>query len=252
MLSLTSMTSASNLDSTPRLFVPNALIAGAPVPLATGQAHYLGRVMRRGAGDPIRLFNGRDGEWLARIATIGRNDAACLPEHQLRRQAAEPDLWLAFAVLKREASELVVEKATELGVARICPVITDRTNVPRINAERWRAIATEAAEQCERLSVPDIAEPVSLAALLRDWPPARPLFAALERYGGASLPPHPGAGLLIGPEGGFAALEVELLRRHPFVLGVGLGPRILRAETAAIVGLVLLQSGALLQSRDGG
>ena len=237
----------SNADTTPRLFLPDDLAADQPVALPDAQAHYLGRVMRMGPGDRLRLFNGRDGEWLARLDSVGRKQAICVPESQLRPQAPETDLWLAFAPLKREATELVVEKATELGVARLCPVFTERTNTSRINAERWRAIATEAAEQCERLSVPDIAEPVRLPALLASWPAARPLAAAIERQPHAMLRPlGPSAGLLIGPEGGFASLEVELLRRHPFVVAAGLGPRILRAETAAIVGL------ALLQSRDGG
>ncbi len=237
----------SNPETTPRLFVPDALAAGQPVALAPAQAHYLSRVMRRQHNDPVRLFNGRDGEWLARLHAIGRNNAESVPQTQLRPQRAEPDIWLVFAPLKREATELVVEKATELGVGRLLPVFTERTNASRINAERWRAIATEAAEQCERLSVPDVAEPVRLPALLAAWPPARLLVAAIERQGGARIQPVAGpTALLIGPEGGFAALEVELLRRHPFVSMAGLGPRILRAETAAIVGL------ALLQSRDDG
>ena len=237
----------SNADTTPRLFLPDDLAADVAVTLSDAQAHYLGRVMRMGPGEQLRLFNGRDGEWLARLDSIGRKQAVCLPETQLRPQAGDADIWLAFAPLKREATELVVEKATELGVSRLCPVFTDRTNTGRINAERWRAIAIEAAEQCERLSIPDIAEPVRLPALLANWPTDRPLAAAIERQPHAMLRPlGPSAGLLIGPEGGFASLEVELLRRHPFVVAVGLGPRILRAETAAIVGL------ALLQSRDGG
>ena len=213
-----------------------------------------------GCTPPPNCFPRPDLTSTSDLADAGPNDAGALDGAPPDSATCppEPDLWLVFAVLKRDASELVVEKATELGVARICPVITERTNIPRINAERWRAIATEAAEQCERLSVPAIADPVSLPTLLRDWPPERPLFAALERRDAAFPLAPPSVGLLIGPEGGFAEMEVELLRRHPFVEGVGLGPRILRAETAAIVGLallqsgVLLQAGALLQSRDGG
>jgi 16S rRNA (uracil1498-N3)-methyltransferase len=237
----------SNPDHLPRLFVADDLVIGTPISLPAAQTHYLTRVMRRGMGDAVRLFNGRDGEMLGRLTGVTRNAALCLPDTQLRAQDPEPDLWLAFAPLKREATELVVEKATELGVSRLIPVLTDRCNSPRMNAERWRAIATEAAEQSERLSLPSVAEPVRLPALLASWPAERPLIAAVERSGASLITAPPGpAGLLIGPEGGFAPDELEFMRRHPFVIAASLGPRILRAETAAIVGL------ALLQARNGG
>ncbi len=237
----------SNPAHLPRLFVADDLAIGAPISLPAAQTHYLTRVMRRGVGDGLRLFNGRDGEMLAQLTEISRNAAICRPETLLRSQEAEPDLWLAFAPLKREATELVVEKATELGASRLIPVLTARCNTQRINPERWRAIAMEAAEQSERMSLPSIAEPVKLPALLAAWPADRPLIAAIERTSASPITAPVGpAGLLIGPEGGFAPDELEFMRRHPFLVSASLGPRILRAETAAIVGL------ALLQARNGG
>ena len=226
-----------------RLHVASPLSEGAELDATPGQAHYVGTVMRRAAGETLRLFNGADGEWQARIVALKRDRARLAVERMLRPQAAEPDLWLAFAVLKRDATDLVVQKATELGAAALLPVLTARTNAARVNEERLAAIATEAAEQCERLTVPRIAAPRRLADLLAGWPADRPLFAALERAKAPPLASHQGpAGLLVGPEGGFAPGELDELARHAFVKGVSLGPRILRAETAAIVGLVLLQA----------
>ncbi len=166
-------------------------------------------------------------------------------ERQTRPQALEPDLWLVFAPLKRDATDLVVEKATELGASAILPVFTERTNTARLNLDRLRAIATEAAEQCERLTLPRMADPQRLTDLLATWPTDRTLHAALER---AEAPPPRGtdspAALLIGPEGGFTTTEATMLRRLPFIRPVSLGPRILRAETAAIAGLALLLAPA--------
>lgn len=227
-----------------RLFVEDALGEGVRVVPTPAQAHYLGGVMRRGVGDAVVLFNGRDGEWAARIEAIRRERAVLAVGALLRGQAAGPDLWLAFAVLKRDATDLVVQKATELGVSRIVPVMTERTQGGRMNLERLRAIAVEAAEQSERLDVPELVAPLRLAELLGGWPAGRGLVVALERGGGAAITPmHGPSALLVGPEGGFAPREVELLRRTPFLQAVHLGPRILRAETAAIVGLALLQAG---------
>lgn len=230
-----------------RLFVPDDLRAGAAVALRAGQAHYLGAVMRRAAGDEVRLFNGRDGEWTARLEGIRKDKAGVTVLGQVRPQSAEPDVWLAFAPLKRDATDLVVEKATELGAAVIIPVMTERTNAARVNVERLRTIATEAAEQCERLTVPDVRAPVTLEALMTSWPADRALFVAMER---AEAPALPGAavgagprGLLVGPEGGFSGLDRALVMSCAAVRPVSLGPRILRAETAAIVGLALLQAG---------
>ncbi len=147
--------------------------------------------MRRGPGDRVLLFNGRDGEFSARIETIRRDRASLRVEHRTRMQAAEPDLWLAFALLKRDATDLVVQKATELGVAALLPVITERGNTHRINADRLAAIAIEAAEQSERLTVPELRAPQSLAALLFGWPPERRLFAAIERSGAPRMRADP-------------------------------------------------------------
>lgn len=230
-----------DLHTAPRIFVPDALAPGGGVALAPGQAHHLGGVLRLGPGAMVRLFNGRDGEFAGRIAAMKRERGEVEIGGKLRDQVPEPDLWLIFAPLKRDATDLVVEKATELGVSRILPVLTERTVAARVNPGRLAAIAQGAAEQCERLTVPEIAEPAKLPALLTGWPEGRMLAAALERAD-AAAPPRGVAScaLLVGPEGGFAPLEVDLLRRHSFVKAVGLGPRILRAETAAIVGLALL------------
>lgn len=230
-----------------RLYVDAPLFEGAEISASANQAHYLGSVMRRAAGDPVYLFNGVDGEWLARIAMIRKDRAGFTAERQQRALEPEPDLWLAFALLKRDATDLVAEKATELGASAILPIMTERTNAARANIDRLRTIATEAAEQCERLTVPTIAEPVRLFDLLGGWPVARPLVAAIERSD--SQPPprfrsDQPCGLLIGPEGGFTPAELDVLRATPFVVKASLGPRVLRAETAAIVGLALIQARA--------
>ena len=224
-----------------RLFVDAPLARSDIVPLSRGQAHYLARVMRRAVGDPVILFNGRDGEWAARIVALGRDRADVELASQTRAQAPDSDVWLLFAPLKRDATELVVEKATELGASAIRPVLTARTNFPRLNLDRLRAIATEAAEQCERLTVPDIAVPVPLHEALAAWPAGRKLIAAMEREPapGIARPAGPAA-LLVGPEGGLTPAELDVLRRTAFIVPGSLGPRILRAETAAIAGLALL------------
>ena len=230
-----------------RLFVAAPLHAGAEIAATAAQAHYLGGVMRRAVGAGVTLFNGADGEWFSRIATLGRGSARLIAEHLLRPQSKEPDLWLVFAPLKRDATDLVVQKATELGAAALLPVLTERGIAGRLNERRLAAIATEAAEQCERLTVPRIDPALRLADLLATWPTGRTLVAAVERAEAPPIRPANGpAALLIGPEGGFTAAELDVLRGYPFVHPVTLGPRILRAETAAIVGL------ALLQARSGG
>jgi 16S rRNA (uracil1498-N3)-methyltransferase len=226
-----------------RLFVRAPLAAGAEIEATAAQAHYLGSVMRRAAGDTLGLFNGADGEWDATIALLHRARGRFIVSAQRRPQAPEPDLWLVFAPLKRDATDLVAQKATELGASALLPVQTERTNAARINPGRLAAIVTEAAEQCERLTVPRIAPLVPLGAVLADWPQRRRLVAALERLAAPPVRPLAGpAALLVGPEGGFSPAELDALRRHPLVIGASLGPRVLRAETAAIVGLALLQA----------
>ena len=223
-----------------RLWTGAALAPGAEVMATEAQAHYLTAVMRRGPGDEVALFNGRDGVWLARITGTGRRHVAMAPHTRLAPQAPEPDLWLVFAPLKRDATDLVVRQATELGVSALVPVMTERTNTARVNLDRLAAIAVEAAEQSERLSVPAIRAPVPLAALLADWPVDRPLAAAIERSGPAGMPDA--RALLVGPEGGFAPREVDALRGARFVVPLCLGPLVLRAETACVAGLALLQA----------
>ncbi|HEY1931722.1 MAG TPA: 16S rRNA (uracil(1498)-N(3))-methyltransferase [Acetobacteraceae bacterium] len=231
------------MTTIPRLFVTAPLTLGARVAGSGMQAHYLGRVVRRDAGSLVHLFNGRDGEWAARIATLRRGEAEFTVESQLRPQAPEADIWLAFALLKRDATDLVIQKATELGAAALLPVITEHTNTGRLNDSRLAAIAIEAAEQCERLTIPALHPATKLADLLATWPAERRLFSAIEREAAPHLrPAQSPAALLIGPEGGFTPAEVEALRRHPLVTPVSLGPRILRAETACLAGLALLQA----------
>ena len=226
-----------------RLYVESALSPGAVVEASEAQAHYLGGVMRRAVGDIVHLFNGTDGEWAGRIATLARGKCMFAVETPGRSQAEEPGPWLVFSVLKRDTTDLVVQKATELGVSALLPVFTERTNAARVNLDRLRAIATEAAEQSERLTVPDIRPAGQLHDILRDWPSDRALLVALERAGAQPLGRAEGAsGLLIGPEGGFGPRDRTVLDRCRFVRPVSLGPRILRAETAAIAGLALLQS----------
>jgi 16S rRNA (uracil1498-N3)-methyltransferase len=226
-----------------RLYVEAALAAGNEIAATEGQARYLGSVMRRVVGDPVRVFNGSDGEWAGRIVALSRGKAMLAVETMVRPQAPDGDLWLMFAVLKRDSTDMVVQKATELGVAVLLPVFTERTNAGRINLDRLRAIAAEAAEQSERLTVPVVHAARLLPDILTQWPTNRALFVALERAAVRKLTPvvEP-AGLLIGPEGGFGPRDHAVMERFPFLHTVSLGPRILRAETAAIVGLALLQS----------
>lgn len=232
--------------STPRLHLDQDLAAGAEVPASPAQAHYLGSVMRKAPGDAVTLFNARDGEWAARITHLRKDRCTLLPEARLRPPAPEPDIRLLVAALKREAMEWVVEKATELGASLIQPVFTRRSVVDRVNTARLAAIAEQAAEQCERLGLPRIADPAPLHLVLDAWDGA-PLLVAAERR---DSPPIAVAaaglaapiGWCVGPEGGFERAELDDLLRRAFVSPAALGPRILRAETAAVGGLAILQA----------
>ncbi|KIL98115.1 Ribosomal RNA small subunit methyltransferase E [Paramagnetospirillum magnetotacticum MS-1] len=231
-----------------RLFVDAPLSEGVAVALTRDQTHYLASVMRAELGEMVLLFNGTDGEWAARIAALPKAGAALVPERQTRPQAPEPDLWLLAAPLKKDRTDLVVEKAAELGVSLLMPVFTRRTNAGRVNTDRLRAHLIEAAEQCERLSVPQLSEPCPLDKVLADWPTDRILLFLDE--GGSGIPlahvlngmPGEKLALLVGPEGGFDAEERRLIGSKSFARAVGLGPRILRAETAAIAALAVVQA----------
>ncbi len=228
-------------DTSIRLFVEAQLRADAILPVTEAQAHYLAKVMRLEAGDTLRVFNGRDGEWRALVAHVGKKEVRLQITEPTRPQAPAPDCWLCFALLKRTKTDLVVEKATELGVSALQPVITARTQGDHVNLDRLRAIAIEAAEQCERLAVPEIRPPLKLAQLITAWPQGRALYVADERRTAKLLRFSAApAALLVGPEGGFTEAELEGIGAHPLVTRVSLGARILRAETAAIAGLALL------------
>lgn len=234
-----------------RLYVEADLSAGAEVPLDPAQAHYLRNVMRRVPGDAVRLFNGRHGEWQATIAALGKGKGSAKAEAQMRAQAGEPDLWLLAAPIKRTAIDFVAAKATELGVSAMQPVFTRRTAVTRVNAERMRANVIEAAEQCERLTVPEVRAAVPLAKVLDAWPRGRRLLFCDETRDGRPIAaalaamratmPEPWA-VLIGPEGGFAPEELARIRAMPGVVPVSLGARLLRADTAAVAALAVWQA----------
>ncbi len=227
-----------------RLFVETPLESGASRMLVGPQAHYLANVMRLGPGDGLRLFDGLAGEFEAVVEHVSRREVRLQVGAGLRAPEAEPDCWLCFALLKRQKTDLVVEKATELGIAVIQPVITARTQADHVNLARLRVIAVEAAEQCERLSVPEIRAPVTLGQLMQGWPQRR-LYVADERRAAplAGALHGPGA-LLVGPEGGFTDTELDGIGNAPLVTRVSLGRRILRAETAAIAGLALMLAAA--------
>jgi 16S rRNA (uracil1498-N3)-methyltransferase len=232
--------------SLPRLFVDETLSKGAALTLEGAQANYLANVLRLASSDQVKLFDDGTGEWLAEIAEAGRKRVTLAVTRHLRPREPVPDLWLLFAPIKRGRIDWLVEKATELGAARIVPVLTRRTVVERLNLERLRAHAIEAAEQCERTALPELAEPVKLATLLRDWPAGRVLYFADENGGEpllAAATPRPAA-ILIGPEGGFTEEERAAIRAVPEAKPVSLGPRILRADTAAVAALALWMAAA--------
>ena len=233
-----------------RLYIDGDLAEGVPVAASADQAHYLGRVMRLGPGDAVNLFNGRDGEWRAVVERIDKRSADLLPETQTRPQLEAQGPWLVFAPVKKTGTDFIVQKATELGVSRLIPVATANTQTGRTNTDRLTATAVEAAEQCERLSVPEVSDMQSLDVFLGAWPDDRRLFILDETGGGVPLAQAladanaGAAGFLTGPEGGFTAPELDRFAKLSFVTRITLGPRILRAETAALAALAVAQAVA--------
>lgn len=242
-----------------RLYVAHDLSTGGKILLEGNQGHYLVNVMRLKAADHILLFNGRQGEWLAEITKIGKGRAAVVVEEIVMTQKPEPDLWYLFAPIKKARLDYMVQKATELGVSLIRPVLTARTNLDRLKEDKIRLNAIEAAEQCERFTVPTVEPMIKLAALLKDWPEDRlmmfcdeegeddqntfPVGRAMDEVAAWQDRPQKWA-ILIGPEGGFTPDERRLIRGNANVVPVTLGPRILRADTAAIAAIALWQSYA--------
>ena len=229
-----------------RLFIDHPLTAGQPVPLTGDQAHYLSGVMRLTQGQVIEVFNGRDGAWSARIAAATKRGGSLDVLDQTAPQRNPPDLWLLFAPIKKARTDFIVEKAAEMGAARILPVQTDHTNAERIRQDRLQAHAVEAAEQCGGTFVPPVAELAPLSRLLDGWDATRRILWADEALAGpaqtlAGLPSGPWA-ILIGPEGGFSEAERSRLSALPYVSRISLGPRILRADTAAVAALALWQA----------
>ncbi|MBI1359510.1 MAG: 16S rRNA (uracil(1498)-N(3))-methyltransferase [Alphaproteobacteria bacterium] len=234
------------MSATPRLFVEADLAAGGTAELSSDQAHYLGRVMRLGPGDAVKLFNGRDGEFECRLDQVGKSAAVVQVIRQTRPQVTTPDIWLLFAPLKKTRTDFVVEKATELGVRVIWPVLTERCEAQAVRTDRLSRIAIEAAEQTERMGVPEVRRELKLVDVVANWKPERTLLFC-DEMGEAPLLSDAVAGaasaaILIGPEGGFSPDERKLIRNGPGVRPATLGPRILRAETAAVAALTLWQA----------
>ncbi|MCW9035996.1 MAG: 16S rRNA (uracil(1498)-N(3))-methyltransferase [Rhodospirillales bacterium] len=230
-----------------RLFVESPLGDGLCPDLTPGQAHYLRNVMRMEPGNAVITFNGKDGEWLAEVATLGKKNGSLKLINSIRPQGPEPDIWLLFAPIKKTRIDFLVEKATELGVSSLHPVITKRTIVSRVNLERMKANVLEASEQCERLTLPTLVEPQPLAQTIASWSAERTLYVLDETGNGKTiqqtiLDAKGPAALLIGPEGGFAPEELQALLEKPFVTSISLGPRILRADTAAVAALACWQA----------
>ena len=229
-----------------RLFIDHPLAEGQGIALNADQAHYLSSVMRQEAGGEVLVFNGRDGEWLARIARLAKRNGDLLALRQTVPQLDPPDLWLVFAPIKKARTDFIVEKAAEMGAARILPVQTEHTNSERIRQDRLQAHAVEAAEQCGGTFVPEVGELLALSRLLDGWDPARRILWADEALAGPAetlrgLPRGPWA-ILIGLEGGWSESERRRLSAMDCVTRVSLGPRILRADTAAVASLALWQA----------
>jgi 16S rRNA (uracil1498-N3)-methyltransferase len=243
------MSSIASARPVTRLYIPEPLAAGALVPLADENVHRLRNVLRLAAGATIAAFNEREGEWLCQIDRLRRSHGTLKVIEQRRSPEPGPDVWLVFAPIKRARLEWLVEKATELGVAALVPVMTARTQSERVNRERLRVIAVAASEQSERISLPEIRPEVPLIRLLVDWPADRRLILCDESGAGEpmaeALAGSEGttpAAVFVGPEGGFAETELDALGKLSIVTRVGLGPRILRTETAALAALAVYQA----------
>ena len=238
------------INSNVRLYVDQPFASGAAVPLEEGQVHYLAHVMRVKLGDSVAVFNGRDGEWVATVSDLSKRSCTLRLEGRFSPQVGVPDLWLCFAPVKRARLDFLVQKATELGVSEIRPVMTRRTVVARVNLDRLRSNVIEAAEQTGRLSVPEIFAPHTLEDLLAHWSDDRALYFCDEESPSdaesaitvLTKDASAKAAILIGPEGGFDPAERDALRAHSFVRPLSLGPRIMRADTAAIAALSLWQA----------
>jgi 16S rRNA (uracil1498-N3)-methyltransferase len=224
--------------------VDQPLSTGLALTLDGAPANYLGNVLRLGPGARVKLFDDRAGEWLAEIAEAGKRRITLTVAQHLRPREPVPDLWLLFAPIKRGRIDWLVEKATELGVARLVPVLTRRTVVDRLNLDRLRAHIVEAAEQCERTALTELAEPQKLETLLAGWPAGRVLYFADEAGGGPLRPSPEPAAILVGPEGGFTEDERAAIRGLRQARPIGLGPRILRADTAALAAVALWMGAA--------
>jgi 16S rRNA (uracil1498-N3)-methyltransferase len=229
--------------SAPRLFIPDPLAEGASITIAGNQAHYLTKVMRVSSGDTVILCDDLTGEWAAEVIEAGKREVVLQARQRLRGREPVPDLWLCAALLKKDRFDMVLEKASELGVRRIQPVLARRCVADKLNPERARALLVEAAEQCARTALPELAGVARLETLLRDWPAERTLFFAGEQGGepaAAAFADASGpAALLIGPEGGFDDAERQAVRALPQARAITLGPRILRGETAALAATAL-------------
>lgn len=236
--------------STPRLFVDRVLSVDAQIHINGGAAHYLLAVMRMGPGAAVKLFDDRTGEYLAVIAHAAKRDVTLHITAHLRPRGAAPDLWLCQALVKKDRFDWIAEKSCELGIARFAPILTQRCVVDKVKEDRLRMHMIEAAEQCERTALPEIAPLTKLDAALKNWPETRSLFFCDERGGEnfiSATHAHPGpAAILIGPEGGFTDQENAAIRAHPAAIAVSLGPRILRADTAAVAAVsIWMANGAL-------
>lgn len=233
--------------TTPRLHVEAPLSAAAEFALPKDQGHYLATVLRMGAGDAVRLFNNADGEWLAYITEAGKKSVSLRCEKNVHAAIPPPDIDYLFAPLKHQRLDYLVQKATELGARRLRPIITARTIAERVNLDRMKANVIEAAEQCNLVFVPEVLEPQKFETALHDWEATRTLIFCdetatisdpLQALKAVKIP----AAIIVGPEGGFTELERQHLKSLPFVIGISLGPRIMRADTAAVAVLALVQA----------